>query len=63
MPLASRPIQIVRTCGTVMSMVKTERPRKTLSRGLSAGEPSGAATQDPSAGSIVVSAFGRPTGQ
>jgi hypothetical protein len=53
-PPASPPTQIVNTCGTVMSMVKTERPRRTFSRpltGCGLGDP---VTLEASAGSIVI---------
>src|SRR6266699_6415093 len=53
-PPALCPIQMVRTCGTVMSMVNTDRPRKSFSRRVTGGEACGRVTQGPSQGSIVM---------
>src|SRR5688572_17353417 len=51
-PPASRPIHTAMTCGTVISMVKTERPRSTFSRALAGNGD--LLTQDASAGSMVM---------
>src|SRR5712691_3340483 len=53
-PPALCPIQMVSTCGTVMSMVNTERPRKIFSRRETGSELCGWVTQGPSQGSIVM---------
>src|SRR5882762_2852932 len=45
---------MVRTCGTVISMVKTERPRRTFSRPLTEDGSGAAVTLAPSAGSMVM---------
>src|SRR5437899_12793547 len=56
-PPALCPIQMVSTCGTVMSMVNTERPRKTFSRRETGSELCGRVTQGPSQGSIVIASL------
>src|SRR5712692_6592428 len=56
-PLALPPTQMVSTCGTVMSMVKTERPRKTFSSPLTDCGLFGSVTQAPSAGSIAMASL------
>src|SRR5882762_385349 len=56
-PPALCPIQMVSTCGTVMSMVNTERPRKTFSRRVTGIGLCGWVTQGPSQGSIVIASL------
>jgi len=56
-PLALPPTQMVRTCGTVISMVKTERPLKIFSKPLTGGAPCGSVTKETSAGSIVIASL------
>src|SRR5256885_13439390 len=48
---------MVSTCGTVMSMVNTERPRKTFSRRVTGSGLCGWVTQGPSQGSIVIASL------
>src|SRR6266702_352945 len=48
---------MVSTCGTVMSMVKTERPRKIFSSPLTGRGLFGSVTQAPSAGSIAMASL------
>src|SRR6266446_1551239 len=56
-PPALPPTQMVSTCGTVMSMVKTERPRKNFSSPLTDCGLFGSVTQAPSGGSIVMASL------
>src|SRR6266702_63557 len=48
---------MVSTCGTVMSMVKTDRPRKTFSSPPTGRGLFGSVTQAPSAGSIAMASL------
>src|SRR5256885_2052740 len=56
-PPALCSIQMVRTCGIVMSMVNTDSPRKTFSRPLAACGLCDPVTQEASAGSIVIASL------
>ena len=54
-PPALCSIQMVSTCGTVMSMVNTDSPLRSFSRPVAGGEEAcGRVTQGPSHGSIVI---------
>src|SRR5205814_4181770 len=54
-PPALCSIQMVSTCGTVMSMVNTDSPLRSFSRPVAGGgEACGRVTQGPSQGSIVI---------
>ena len=63
-PLALPPTQMASTCGTVMSMVRTDKILKTLSSPVAGGESRGTVTAEQSAGSIVIASLlpnqGRP---
>src|SRR5207302_9777282 len=53
-PPALCSIQIVSTCGTVISMVNTDSPLRSFSRPVAGGEACARVTQGPSQGSIVI---------
>src|SRR6266480_4391929 len=53
-PPALCSIQIVSTCGTVISMVNTDSPLRSFSRPVAGAEACARVTQGPSQGSIVI---------
>src|SRR6266853_664876 len=53
-PSALCSIQIVSTCGTVISMVNTDSPLRSFSRPVAGAEACARVTQGPSLGSIVI---------
>src|SRR6266851_6596981 len=56
-PPALCSVQMVSTCGTVISMVNTDSPLKSFSRPVTDGELCGWVTQGPSQGSIVIASL------